>query len=276
MHRNGVKNVVGKTWERMKAHNAAVASAGIAFLVLVASVPALVVLVSIYGLVSDPADIEAQIEDLGGAIPAEVKDMLIAQLSAVSESSDAGLTVGIVIGLALALFAASGAMKHLLNTLNVAEGVTESRGFVRLRLVSLAFTGGALVLFAAAIYLIAVLPAAVAGTDLGDTGRWLVGFVRFPFLAASFAAGLVILYRYGPDRSPGRSFERFVPGAAVATLGWIAASSLFSLYTANFASYNETYGALGAVIVVLLWLQVTAFLVIFGCELNAVLARRRR
>ena len=260
----------------MQDHNAPVAAAGIAFLTLVAMVPGLVALVSIYGMVADPADIEDQIADLGTAVPQEVKDLLTSQLTNVTSASGSGLTIGLIFGLGLALISASGAMKHLINTLNVAEGVTESREFIEIRLVSLGFTAGALVVLAGAIYLIAILPAAVAGTDMGDTGRWLIGFARFPLLALVFGFGLVVLYRYGPDRAPGRSFDGFVPGAAMATSGWVVVSALFSLYTANFGRYNETYGTLGAIIVVLLWLQLSAFLVIGGAELNAVLRGRTR
>jgi membrane protein len=274
--RNGVIDTATATWERVRSHNVPVAAAGIAFLVLVATVPGLVALVSVYGMVADPADIEAQVSDLGSSVPEEVKDLLAAQLADVTAASGSGLTLGLAIGSALALVSASGSMRHLINTLNVAEGIRESRGFVHLRVVALGFTAGALAVLAAAIYLIAILPAAVAATDMGDTGRWLIGFARFPLLALVFGFGITLLYRYGPDRSSGRSFERFVPGAAVATLGWVAASALFSLYTANFGRYNETYGALGAVVVVLLWLQLSAFLVIIGAELNAVLRRRKR
>jgi membrane protein len=276
MRRNGVVETAKATAERLRTHNVTVAAAGIAFLVLVATVPGLVALVSVYGMVADPADIETQVADLGSSVPEEVKNLLTAQLGDVTAASGSGLTIGLAIGLSLALISASGSMRHLINTLNVAEGVSESRRFLHLRLVALGFTAGALMVLAAAIYLIAVLPAAVAGTDMGDTGRWLIGFARFPLLALVFGFGITVLYRYGPDRPPGRSFERFVPGAAVATLGWVVASALFSLYTANFGRYNETYGALGAVVVVLLWLQLSAFLVIAGAELNAVLGRRKR
>ncbi len=276
MNRKRIVKLTRSTWDRMQTHNAAVAAAGIAFLVLVASVPGLVALVSVYGIVADPGDIEAQVEDLGSAVPEEVKDLLVAQLADVTSTSNSGLTIGLVVGLLLALVSSSGAMRNLINTLNVAEGVKESRRFVRLRLVALMFTAGALAVFAGAIYVIAILPAAVAGTDMGDTGRWLIGFARFPLMALVFGVGLTMLYRYGPDRSPGRSFDRFVPGAAVATVGWVCASAMFSLYTANFGRYNETYGTLGAIVVVLLWLQLSAFLVIAGAELNAVLGGRKR
>jgi membrane protein len=117
---------------------------------------------------------------------------------------------------------------------------------------------------------VALLPAAVAGSSLGTPARWAISIVRWPALAAGFLLGLAVLYRIAPNRENAK-WRWLTPGAALATVLWLAGSLLFSLYTASFASYNETYGALGAVVITMLWLQLSAFAILLGAEINAEL-----
>jgi membrane protein len=126
-----------------------------------------------------------------------------------------------------------------------------------------------------AVGLVALLPAVLGGSDLGTAARVVLNILRWPVLAGGLLVGLAVLYRYGPDRDAPR-WSWASAGAIVATVLWIAASAAFSLYTANFAKYNETYGSLGAVVVMMLWLFLTAFVVMVGAELNAELERQTR
>ena len=117
------------------------------------------------------------------------------------------------------------------------------------------------------------MPAILSGIGLGDVGRTVASIIRWPLLALLFMAGLAVLYRLAPDRdNPEWGWTSL--GAIVATILWLVGSALFSFYTANFASYNETYGALGAVVVVMLWLYITAYVVVVGAEVNAELERQ--
>jgi membrane protein len=140
---------------------------------------------------------------------------------------------------------------------------------------SLALTVGAVVFLVAAFGLIALLPAALAKTGLGVGARIAVNVVRWLVLLVGMLVGLSVLYRYAPDRNAPR-WSWASPGAIVATVGFFVTSLLFSLYTANFGRYNETYGTLGAIVVVMLWLYLTALMVILGAELNAELERQTR
>jgi len=156
---------------------------------------------------------------------------------------------------------------------NIAYDEQETRRFVRLRALSLVLTLGAIVFLAVAFAVVALLPALLAGSHLDGAARAVIGVLRWPGLAVGFAVGVGVVYRYAPDRDDPK-WQWVSVGAVVATLLWIAGSLLFSLYAANFGKYNETYGSLGAVVVVMLWLFLTVYAVILGAELNAETERQ--
>lgn len=253
----------------LRRDNVPVAAAGIAFWAFLALVPALVAAVSIYGLIADAADVEADIESRLSSLPDDVRSVVGSQLTDIADSSGAGLGFGLAFGLAAALWSASGAVKHLLATINAVHDCTDDRGFVKLRGLALGLTIGAIVFVAVAGTVLAVVPAWLGGTELGGPVRVLLNGSRFPALAVALTAALVVLYRLAPNR-PAPPWRELLPGAVVGTAVWVTLSGLFSIYTAGFASYNETYGALGAIVVLLMWLYLTAFAVLLGAEFNAV------
>jgi membrane protein len=271
----GWKDVLMRTKEETKADNVGLLAAGVAFYLLLAIVPALVALVSLYGLLADPQDVAEQISDALSAAPTEVRDLVQSQLEGITEGSSRGVGIGVVVGTVVALWSASSGMLHLMKAINLAYDEQETRGFLRLRAISLALTLGAIAFMVFAVGLVALLPAVLGGSDLGTAARVVLNILRWPVLAGGLLVGLAVLYRYGPDRDAPR-WSWASAGAIVATVLWIAASAAFSLYTANFAKYNETYGSLGAVVVMMLWLFLTAFVVMVGAELNAELERQTR
>jgi membrane protein len=246
-------------------------AAGVAFYALLALVPTLVALVSLYGLVADPSDIERTVDDLLAAAPTEVQDLVRSQLSAIVESSASGLKVGALAGLAAALWSASSGMKHLMTAVNRGYHQTETRGYVKLRGTSLVLTVGLMVLGAAALFGLVIGPQALDRHGATGVARDVLMVARWPLLGAVIVVGLAILYRFAPDHDEPR-WSWASAGAVVAAAVWLLSSLGFTLYTANFGKYNETYGALGAVVVVMLWLYIGAFAVIAGAELNGQLA----
>ncbi|HEX6425090.1 MAG TPA: YihY/virulence factor BrkB family protein [Acidimicrobiales bacterium] len=269
----GWKDVLVRVKGQIKSDNVVLLAAGVAFFALLSLVPALVALVSIYGLVADPADIERNIEDSLAAAPEEVRDLVSSQLSSIVDSSSSGLGVGVVVGLVLALWSASSGVKHLIAAVNRAYDEEETRGFLKLRGLALALTLAAIIAMAVAVAGLVVAPAAL--DDSGGEGavRMALLVVRWPLFALLALAALAVVYRYAPDRDAPR-WSWVSAGAVIATVLWVVASVGFSIYTSNFGSYNETYGALGAVVVVMLWLLITAFVVIAGAEVNAELERQ--
>ncbi len=268
-------DVLMRTKAEAKTDNVPLLAAGIAFYALLALVPALAAVVSIYGLAADPADIGRHVGDLLGAAPTEVRDLVETQLRSISEGARSQAGLSVVIGLVLALWSASSGTKHAIEAVNAAYDEPETRGFFKLRSVALALTLGAVLFFLVAIALIAVLPAALEETSLGGPVRTALNVLRWPLLAFAVLTALAIFYRYAPDRDQPR-WRWVSPGAVVATLLWLAGSAGFAFYTANFARYNETYGTLGAIVVVMLWLFLTAYAVLLGAELNAELERQTR
>lgn len=264
----GWKDILVRTAKEAKADGVSLLAAGVAFYALLALAPALTALAGIYGLLADPSDAARHVRDLLAAAPAEVRDLVEVQLTAAADRSREDAVVLVVIGSALALWSASSGVQHLMGAINTAYDEDETRGFVRVRGLALLLTMGAIAFLALSVGVIALLPAALADTALGDASRIAVGVLRWPALAVAMVVGLSVVYRLAPDRDDAR--WRWVGlGSLVATGLWLLGSVGFSLYAANFGKYEDTYGTLGAVVVVMLWLFLTAFVVILGAELNA-------
>ena len=269
----GWKDVLARVRSEVKQDRVPMLSAAVAFYSLLAIVPAMVAFVSLYGLLADPSDIDRQVGDWLGSAPQEVRELVAAQLTSITENAGTAAGIGVFIGILAALWSASSGMGHLVEAINIAYDEEETRGWVKRRLLAILLTLGATIFIVLAVGLIAVLPAALADTGLGTASRVVAGIVRWLVLFAGMVAALSVLYRYAPDRHDPK-WRWASPGAIVATIMWLLASAIFSIYTANFAKYNETYGTLGAVVVVMLWLSLTALSVIVGAELNAELERQ--
>jgi membrane protein len=269
----GWKDTLVRTSQQLKADQVPVLAAGVAFFALLALAPTLVALVSIYGMVADPADVERHVTDVLGAAPEGARQLVSEQLDAAVERSGAAAGIGAVVALLFALWSASAGVKHLIGALNTVYDEDETRGFLELRGLALAFTVGAVLFVAVAFATVALLPALLADTALGDATRIAISALRFPAIALAMMAGLAVMYRFAPDRDDPR-WQWASPGAVVAALLWLAGSALFSVYAASFGSYDDTYGSLGGVVVAMLWLFLTAFVVLLGAELNVELERQ--
>jgi membrane protein len=264
----GWRQVVRRAWRESKEDGVPLIAAGVAFWAFVALFPALIAAVTLYGLVADPDQVRKQVEQVFTALPEESAALIRDQLLEITRTSDRALGVGLVVSLLGALFTASGGVANLVKAINMAYDEEETRGFVKLRLVALLFTLGSIVFVAVAVGLIAVLPAVLDDIGLGSTAQVVVGVLRWVGLVAFVAVALAVLYRYAPDRNAPR-FSWVSLGATVATVLWVLGSVAFSLYVSTFGKYSETYGTLAGVVVLLLWLFLTAFVVLLGAEINS-------
>lgn len=263
----GWKDVAMRVKGEVKDDQVPLMSAGVAFYLLLALFPALAALVSLYGLFADPAQVSQQVSDLTGTLPQDAQSLITDQLEKVTEKAQ-GVGITLAVSVAAALWAASSGVKHLIGAVNAAYDEKETRKFLKLRGLSLALTVGAVLFATVALGVIAVLPAMAEELPFGEVAKTLVHIASYVGLAAGFAVGLAVLYRYAPDRDAPK--WRWVSwGAAIATVVWILGSIAFSVYVSNFGSYGETYGSIGAVIVLMLWLAVTAFAIILGAEINS-------
>ena len=263
---SGFKDVAVRVKREISEDNGVLAAAGVAFFGFLSLIPALAALVSILGLVTSPDDVAERADDLFGALPAEARDLLAAQLESVAGRTGSSLSFSLVVSILLALWSASSGTGHLISAVNAAYDEDDDRGFIRNRLLALAFTLGAIVFVVFALGGLAALPAILDAVGLPG---WLQ-LVYWPILLGGFMAGLAVLYRYAPDRDEPE--WRWVSwGAAIAVALWLVASIGLRIYAANFGNFDESYGTLGAVVVLMLWLLITALAVLVGAEINAEL-----
>ncbi|HYP45499.1 MAG TPA: YihY/virulence factor BrkB family protein [Propionibacteriaceae bacterium] len=262
----GWLQIVKRGFKEAKVDNVPLLAAGMAYYAFLAIFPALIAAVLLYGLFADPAQISAQINSLGSAVPEDVRKLITDQLTMASGNGKAGF--GAVVAIALALFSASGGVGNMMTAINTAYDEEETRGFLKKRLIALALTLGALVFFLLVITLVAVVPAVLQVFGTGGIVFFLIQLARWALIVVVIAAGLAILYRVAPDRDAPKMRWTSV-GAAFATLLWILASVGFSLYVANFSSYGKTYGAVAGFVILLLWLFITSYAILLGAEINA-------
>lgn len=241
---------------------------GITFFGLLSLFPALTAFVSVYGLVADPATISGHLDMLETFLPQGALGIIRDQVQAITSSPGTALSLAGIGGLLVAFYSANGGMKALLSALNVAFFQTETRGFLKLNLVSMAFTLGGLVMIVLMLGIIAVIPILLQMLPLADSTSALVGVARWPIMFGVLILALAALYRWGPD-APDSRWRWISPGAVIAAVGLVLTSILFSWYAANFADYNETYGSLGAVIALMMWLWFASTVVLVGAEVNS-------
>ena len=271
----GWKDILLRVYHEFTNDRVLLVAAGATFYLLLALVPALTALVSIYGLFAEPAGVQEHMAFIQDFMPGGGQEILADQLGRLSAQPNSGLGFALVISLALALWSSNAGMKALFEAMNVAYDEAEKRGFVKLTLTSLGFTLGAIVLLLAIIGIVVIMPLIVDSLGLGSLAELVVKIGSAVVLVIAGLIALSALYRWGPSRAEAK-WKWITPGATVAVVVGMIASLLFSWYVANFGSYNETYGSLGAIIGFMTWLWIMVAFVITGGELNAEMEHQTR
>jgi len=198
--------------------------------------------------------------------------LLADQLHVLVTAPPEKLGIGLIVSVLLAVWSATSATSAMMNALTVAYEGKEHRGLVHFYGLAVSLTVGLAVFGLVALVLIAGMPAAVVHWPIPELWRWLLPLVRWPILALLAILGLGTLYRLAPSGDVGE-WDFLRAGTICASLLWLAGSAAFSFYAANFGSYDRTYGSLGAVAVTLVWLYLTAYIILAGAELNAEIGR---
>jgi len=264
----GWKDILLRTYREVQDDRLLALAAGVVFYSVVALFPALAAGVSVYALFADAATINSHLSVAANIIPAAGLDILSQEITRLASKSDSRLTLGFFVGLAIALWSANAGMKALFDTLNVIYDETEKRGLIKLNLVSLFFTICAIAGAGLAIAAVVVFPLVLAALGLTGLDHPYIAYLRWPLMFVLLIVGLAVLYRYGPSRTRAR-WRWINVGSVFAALAWLAVSALFSWYLANMANYNATYGALGAVIGLMMWMWLSTIVVLIGAELNS-------
>lgn len=243
-------------------------AAGTTFFLLLSLVPSLAALVSLYGLVADPVTIGDHLALLRGYLPPGLLDLVEGELHRLTANRSSTLGLGFIVGVLVALWSANSGMKALLDSLNVAYGEMEKRSFLKLLGVSISFTLGAIVFFAVALNLMIGVPLVIRFLPLGPIGDLLLAILPVLLMFAAAVTGLAMLYRFGPSRAEAK-WRWVTPGSLAAAILWLIGSILFSWYVSRWSNYSATYGSLGTLIGVLMWIYLSMWVVLIGAELNA-------
>jgi membrane protein len=263
----GWLQVAKRGWKEAKADQVPLLAAGVAFYAFLAIFPALIALVSIYGLFADPSTIANQLGSLTATLPEDARQVITDQVTMLASRRSA-LSVGLIISIVIALWSASAGVSNLLTAITVAYDEEEKRGFVKKRLLSLGLTLGAIVFMMIMLAIVAVLPPLLKAAFGTGALRWVFQILGWLVLIVIVAIALAILYRLGPDRDAPRM--RWVSvGAAVATVMWLAVSIGFSIYSSTFGNYGKTYGVFAGIVVLLFWLWLSMYAILLGAEINA-------
>jgi len=257
----------------MRRDNLSALAAGAAFQALLSIFPMLTAVVSLYGLGADPNTVERQMAAMQGVLPPEAVKLIATWLHALVQGATAKFGIGLIISVLLAFWSVWAATTMLMTAVNICCGEEETRDFVSFNLRALALGAGLALFGVAALALVAALPVALALLPLSDDWGALLALVRWPLLAGIVILALAIIYRYAPDRAEPQ-WQWISWGAAAATALWILGSLGFTTYVSEVGSYDRTYGSLGAVIILLLWFYLTAYVILAGAELNAEIERQ--
>ena len=264
----GWKDILWRTYGQIGDDRLLAVAAGVVFYGLLAIFPAVTAFVSLYGLFAKASTISDHLSLAAGVIPSGGVEIIQEQINRITAKGDARLSLAFAFSLGLALWSANAGMKAVIDALNVTYNEKEKRGFIKLNLISLALTGGAILSLLVALGSIVVLPLILSSFGLGGWTETLLRFLRWPVLICLVVFGLAVLYRFGPSRESPR-WEWLSVGSVTAAIAWLVGSALLSWYLANFANYDATYGSLGAAIGMMIWMWMSSIVILVGAELNS-------
>lgn len=259
-----------RVWTKFQEDRVMLVAAGSTFYLLLALFPAMTAFVSTYGFFADPAVVARHVASLAMLLPEGGLAIIEDQLESLVNQDRGALGFGLAAGILFAYWSANNGMKALFEALNIANGEVEKRSFLRLNLVALVFTLGAMITVVLLITALGLVPVALAFLNLGPFAELLIGGIRWVVLIAAIAVGIGLLYRYGPSRAHAK-WRWITWGSVFATLVWVAASVGFSIYLRNFGNYEAIYGSLGAAIGFMMWLWISLTILIVGAEINTAM-----
>ncbi len=266
----GWRAVLRRTMIEMLTDRISLTAAGCAFYGTLALFPAISMLISVYGLLFDRETVEPQLAVLRDLLPPSAWTLIDERVRMLVSQPPGTLGMRLVISVGVAFWSSATGVKAILSALNLAYEETERRSILRFQLTAFGITLGAILSATIGLALLVGLPAMLNFLGVSSHQTLLIRVSSFGLLILAVLTALSMLYRYGPSRERPR-WAWVTPGSLVATVLWVGASALFSLYVGHIASYDATYGPLGTVVGIMMWFFVTAYAVLLGAELNSEL-----
>ena len=261
-----------RTFWRIQTHRTGLVAAGCAFYATLALFPALSMLVSIYGLMFDPVSVSLQMELLEGLLPPDAYSLIERQVQELVLRPRATLGWSLGVSAAIALWSAATGTKSMIAALNLAYDEEDRRSILGFQIIGIAMTAAAILGAIVTVAVLVALPRLIEFLYLPTATAELVHWVGIFVLVLFVFTSMAFLYAAGPSRAP-QHRRQVLPGAALATILWLVASVLFTLYATELASFDAVYGPLSAVVAIMLWFWVSTYVVLLGAELNSALEK---
>ncbi|MDN3595500.1 YihY/virulence factor BrkB family protein [Zunongwangia endophytica] len=259
--------VLKQIYSEIGEDKVSIVSAGVAFYAFLAVFPAIMALISIYGLATDPQDIERQISELSAMMPKQAFEILQQRIDVFLESHGDKLGWGTLFGILFSIWSANKGTNGLLTGVDIAYDTEQDHNIFKQYLMASIFTVGGLAMLILSMVLIVGFPALVHKIGLPEHLENIISWSRWLILAVLVCIFLCMVYKFAPARKQ-PALRWVIPGAIFSTLVWLAASYGFSFYVSNFGNYGEVYGSISAVVVLLMWLYITCFIILLGAEIN--------
>ncbi|MEO0751328.1 MAG: YihY/virulence factor BrkB family protein [Pseudomonadota bacterium] len=271
----GWLDIIWRIWTRLSRNRIGLVAAGVAFYGLFSLFPAITAAVATVGLIFDAQLLLERADFLLAALPDAAGELITAQIAQVANASGDSLGWTALLSVALALWSASRAMGSMIQGLNLTYNEEEARGFIALKAITMAMTLAVIVFLSLAVSVVAAIPAALM--FIGAPAAWADAalVLRWPVMLGLGVVAIAALYRYAPSRRPA-SWKWLSPGALLGCILWVAGSFGFSLYVQSFGTYNQTFGTLAGVVILMTWLWLSAFVVLLGALLDAELEAQTR
>lgn len=268
------KNALRETGLAMKSKRIGVLGAGVAYFATLAVFPAIAAGVAILSFVVDGKSVQTVFASIETYLPSDIGRLIAAQLDAALENPSSGVII-IIFGILISLFSLSGAISNIISAVNAIYETSETRKFVKLRLTSLTFIaiGGVLALVVAGLLILN--ESWLVNMGVPQIVAWLIIILRWFVLAGIVAVVLSVFYRYAPDRK-NPHWQWVTWGSCIATAIWLIGTTLFFVYARYFAHFTESYSVFAGIIVLMIWLNLTAFAVLIGAEINYRLENQTR
>ena len=269
MPKRAWKDILIRTYKRTWADNVGLVAAGVAFYGFFALLSLLGLIVLVYGFVADPSTVVIQMSSLTNVLPGDVTSLIGQQLMTSVQSSHGAKGFGILLAILVAIYGGTNGATAVITALNISYEEKEKRSLVRVYLVAIGMTLGAVLVTFAALaamaalgFLTKLLPSASSVAVIAGKAA---GYVVLALFAAAVAA---TLYRFGPSRQEAK-WRWITPGSLFAAIAWLILTIAFGFYVTHFTNYEASYGSLGAVAALLTWMYLSAYAFVFGAELNS-------